>query len=110
MFTNGLNIVLSLFAWVEKIDHRVETHLLSGEEKVLGTVISKEGHADSHLRHERAHHYWFKKIVHGDETHLLSGEEKVLGTVISKEGHADSHLRLEKTHHSWFPKIRCNRQ
>ena len=30
---------------------------LSIKEKVPSTAVSKEGHADSHLGHERTHHY-----------------------------------------------------
>ena len=30
---------------------------LSGKEKVLGAVISKEGYAENLLSHERTHHY-----------------------------------------------------
>ena len=59
MFTHGLNMSLPLQAWVGKSVHEVETHRLSGKEKVLGAVVSKEGHADSLLGHERTHHYWF---------------------------------------------------
>ena len=33
--------------------HGVETHWLSGKEKVLGTEVSKEGHADSVLVYEK---------------------------------------------------------
>ena len=32
-------------------------NILSGKEKVLGTAISKEGHANSVQGHERTHHY-----------------------------------------------------
>ena len=59
MFTNRLNIGLLLWDWMEKTVHRVETHWLSSKEKVLGAVVSKEGHADSVLGHEKTHHYWF---------------------------------------------------
>ena len=40
------------FAWVEKTVHEVETHWLSGKERVSGTVVSKEGDANHLLRHE----------------------------------------------------------
>ena len=33
-------------AWVEKKVHDVETHCLSGKEKVPGGVVSKEVHAE----------------------------------------------------------------
>ena len=59
MFTNWLNMGLPRWAWVEKTVHRVETHWLSSKEKVLDTAVSKEGHADSILWHERTHHYCF---------------------------------------------------
>ena len=41
--------------------NRMETHWLSSKENVLGAVISKEGHADSLLEHERSHHNRLKK-------------------------------------------------
>ena len=44
---------------IKKTINVEETYWLSGKEKVLGTAVSKEGHADSHLGHERTHHYWF---------------------------------------------------
>ena len=53
MFPNKLNMDLPLWDWVEKTVHGVEIHWLFGKEKVLGTVISKEGHADIFLRHEK---------------------------------------------------------
>ena len=37
--------------------YEVETHQLSSKENFLGTVIRKEGHADSILGHEKSHHY-----------------------------------------------------
>ena len=48
-FTNELNISLPHRAVVENTVH----------EKVAGKTVSKEGHADSVLKHERTHHYWF---------------------------------------------------
>ena len=59
IFSNGLNMGLPIQAWVDKSVHRVETYWLSGKEKVPGTAISKEGHADSFLRHEMTHYCWF---------------------------------------------------
>ena len=41
---------------VKKTIHRVETHWLSGKKKVLGATVSKEGHANSLLGHERTNH------------------------------------------------------
>ena len=54
-FITELNMALLLWASL----HRVETHWLSGKEKVPGAAVRKEGHADSLLEHERNHHYWF---------------------------------------------------
>ena len=48
-FTNGLNLCVSLPAWVEKTVDGLETCWLSGKEKVLGIAYNKEGHADSIL-------------------------------------------------------------
>ena len=45
MLTNGLNMGLPLRARVKKTVHGVETHWLSGKEKVLGAAVSKESHA-----------------------------------------------------------------
>ena len=39
--------------------HEVETHWVFGKEKILGTVVSNEGHAVTVLWHERTHLYWF---------------------------------------------------
>ena len=39
--------------------YRVETHWVSGKEKVSDSAVNKEGHTDSVLGDERAHHYWF---------------------------------------------------
>ena len=57
IFTNGLNIGLPLLTWTKKIAHEVNTHWLSSKKKVLGLAVSKEGHADNLLGHERTHHY-----------------------------------------------------
>ena len=43
-------MALLLWAWVKKTVHEVVTHWLSGEEKVLGAMVSKEGQADSLLK------------------------------------------------------------
>ena len=40
---------LSQWAWVEKTVCSVETHWLSGKEKVPGATVSKEGNADNLL-------------------------------------------------------------
>ena len=41
------------WAWVQKTVHGVETHWLSGKEKVASEVVSKESDTDSVLGHER---------------------------------------------------------
>ena len=46
-------------ARLEKTLHEVEIHWLSDKEKVLGAVVSKEGHADSLLGRVRIHYNWF---------------------------------------------------
>ena len=56
IFTNGLNMVLPKQTRLEKTGNGVEIHWLFGKEKVLGVVISKEGHADILLVHERTYH------------------------------------------------------
>ena len=38
-------------SWKKKTVNEVETHWLSGKEKVSGEAVSKEGHADSLLKH-----------------------------------------------------------
>ena len=58
IFMNGLNMGLPQYTWVEKTVHGVETHLLSGKEKVLDAAFSKEDNADSVLEHWGTHHYW----------------------------------------------------
>ena len=59
MFTNGLNLGLSLR--VKKTVHGVGTSWNTGKEKVSKAVVSKEGHADSVLGHDNTCHYWFEK-------------------------------------------------
>ena len=54
MIMNRLSIGLPLQAWVEKIIDGVEIRGLSGKEKV---PLSKEGHAESFLGHEKTPHY-----------------------------------------------------
>ena len=39
--------------------HGEKTHWLSGKERFLGAAVSKEGHTDSVLEHEKSYHYWF---------------------------------------------------
>ena len=56
---NRLNIDLLLWARVEKTIHGMETHWLLSKEKLLGTVVCKEGYADSLSGHERTCYYWF---------------------------------------------------
>ena len=61
MFTKSLNTGLPWWAWVEKIVSGVETHWLSCKEKVLGTAVGKESHADSCLVYERMHQVGFTR-------------------------------------------------
>ena len=56
IFTNGLNMALSLKALVKKTV-KVETYWLFSKEKIPGATVSKEGQAGSVLEHERTHHY-----------------------------------------------------
>ena len=56
MFRNGLNIGLPLQAWLE---NRAKKHWLSGKEKVPGVAVSKEGHVNNLLGHERTNDNWF---------------------------------------------------
>ena len=58
MFTNALNMILSIQAWVKQTVHGVEIHWLSSKEKVLCPAVSLEGHAKSLPGHERIYHYW----------------------------------------------------
>ena len=43
----------------QKKNRKEETYWLSGKEKVPCAVVSKGGDADSHLGHEKNHHYRF---------------------------------------------------
>ena len=54
---------LPLQARVERTVHAVETDWLSNKEKIPCTVVSKEGHADSLLGHERNHRNFLEKVV-----------------------------------------------
>ena len=57
LFANKSKMGLQLEAWVKKKVHGVETHWLSGKEKVPATAVCKEGHVDSVLGHERTDQY-----------------------------------------------------
>ena len=59
MFANWVKMGLLLCAWVKNRLHEVETQWLSGNEKVLSSVVRKKGHGDSVLGYEKTHHYWF---------------------------------------------------
>ena len=48
---------LSLRARVEKTVHELETHRLSGKERVPGAVVSKQGNADCLLGCKRTYHF-----------------------------------------------------
>ena len=50
IFNNRLKIILPLGGWAEKSVHEMETHWLSGKEKVQDTAVSKEVHTDSFLK------------------------------------------------------------
>ena len=52
---NGLDMALQVSTGVEKTVYGVETHWLSGKEKVTDAAVSKEGHTG----HEMTHHYRF---------------------------------------------------
>ena len=52
MFTNGLIIGLQLRA-------QMETHWLSGKEKVADAAVRRESHNDSFQEHESVNYYCF---------------------------------------------------
>ena len=58
IFTNEWEIGFLLQSWVEKTILGVETYWLFSKEKILGAAVSKEGHVDSLLEHERTNHSW----------------------------------------------------
>ena len=60
----------------KKIFHGVETHLLSGKEKLPGTAASKEGHADIVLRYIKENlNHWMWQIVDDEIISFLSCPE-----------------------------------
>ena len=60
LFTYELNMGLPLqLAWVEKTVPGMEIHRLPGKEKISGTTVNKEVHADSLLGYEKIQNYWF---------------------------------------------------
>ena len=59
IFTNELNMGLSLWTQVEKAGHGVETYWPSVKEKVSVKAVSKEGQADSLLEHEKTSYNCF---------------------------------------------------
>ena len=52
MFTDGRNLGLPFGVCEEKTIYEMGTHWLSGKERDPGAVVSKEGHADSHLGYD----------------------------------------------------------
>ena len=59
IFTNGLNMVLQLWARVKREFTEWEHHFLSSKEKIMCASVNKGGDADSVLRHEKTYCYWF---------------------------------------------------
>ena len=55
----GKNMGLPRWVRVENTIHKMEKHWLTGKEKVLDAVVSKQGHPDILQEHERTHHDWF---------------------------------------------------
>ena len=55
----GLTWVCHFSEWVESAVHGVKAIWLSGKDTGPHETVSKEGHADCLLRHERTHDYWF---------------------------------------------------
>ena len=84
---NWLNISLPWWTWVIKTGHGVDTHWLSSKEKVLGSVVSKEGNIGSFLGYEIAFQY--QRV--GEGATLFHGlldftlENVPFGWVLSKE-------------------------
>ena len=59
MFINGWKKDLLRKTWGEKAVPGVETRWIFSNEKVIGAVERKEGHADSLLGHKSSNHFWF---------------------------------------------------
>ena len=59
MFSNEVNMGVPSRASVKKTFYEVETHWLSGKEKIVDAASSKEGLAYSVLGHEKTHPNWF---------------------------------------------------
>ena len=55
MFTNGF-VITSLKRKFKEWKH-------TNKEKVLGVAVSKEGHANNLLRHDKIHHYRFPSKI-----------------------------------------------
>ena len=64
-FIIGPNISFLQWGRIKKTIYGMETHWLSGKEKVLSVAVSKESHADSLVGQERTHHYWFGLVWFG---------------------------------------------
>ena len=67
IFPDELNMGLPLRACVEKKVYVVETHRLTSKKKVQSTVVSKEGHADSLLEHEKSNYYRFQVTINSHQ-------------------------------------------
>ena len=63
---DGVNAGLLQQAWVKKTIHGI-----SSKEKVLGAAVSKEGHLDSFLGHEKTHYYCNKRHLHLPDSKCL---------------------------------------
>ena len=59
IFTIWLNVDLPLRTRVNKTEYGVETHQLSGKEKILNAAVRNEGQTDRLLGNERTNHYRF---------------------------------------------------
>ena len=57
MFTNELNVGLPRGVWVEKTVYGVQTHWLSGTEKILDEAASKQDDTENLLGHRRINQY-----------------------------------------------------
>ena len=101
MFTNRLKMGLSLWAWVEKTVLWMESHWLTGNEKVLGAVVTLIVFRDIKS-------LTINFLAKDATINTLSGKVNILGAVVSKEGHADSWWGHLRTRHNWFPWKRCN--
>ena len=81
---NRRNIGLPQRTYFNKTVYGVKTHWHSGKEKVPSAVVSKEGHFEKILGHERTHYKWFPWKKYNCEHYFLLPTSKTKFSLINE--------------------------